>query len=175
MFSLSSQQHALSIALNNNNGKSVFYDPVKTVEFNNLNKIEEEIFYRELDSFELKNIKENKKNEIRKHCDDEIVGGFYSFALGEEYFYYSSVEEQSTINSVLTLGISSEFKAQKAITTDGIKKLGARTRIEHTYEQLKDVLLDGALHIGKQVRKKDSLIEQVENATNQKDISNIKW
>ena len=64
--------------------------------------------FRTLD--ELKALKIKKINNL---CELSIVGGFKSSVLGEEYFYYSTLEEQTTLNSLINLGFDSNFKAQK--------------------------------------------------------------
>ena len=120
--------------------------------------------------------KERKKDNINTDCDNAIVSGFYSSVLGEKYFYYSTIAEQSTLNSLINLGADLEFKAQKVnVDGDGIETLGARVKYLHTNAQLIGVLADGATHIGTQVEKKDQLEALIEQATTIDEVNAIQW
>lgn len=119
--------------------------------------------------------KEEKINEINNCCENSIVNGFYSSVLGEKHFYYSTIAEQSTLNSLVALGVDNGFKAQKIVVVDDVETLEKRIVHNHTHEQLKGVLADGAIHIGTQVAKKDELEIAIENATTVDEVNAIQW
>jgi len=124
----------------------------------------------------IEDVKISKTNEINIACDNAIVSGFYSSVLGEKHFYYSTIAEQSTLNSLINLGADLEFKAQKVnVDGDGVETLGARVKYLHTNTQLIGVLADGATHIGTQVEKKDQLEALIEQATTIDEVNAIQW
>ena len=102
-------------------------------------------------------IKASKLLSINTECNKAIISGFKSSALGEEYFYYSTIEEQSTLTSLITLGIDSNFKCQKINIVDNVEVKENRVQVPHTLAQLKQVLTDGAIHIKAQIDRKDEL------------------
>ena len=105
----------------------------------------------------LEEMRKSKIFEINEACQATITGGFKSSALGSEHFYKSTLEEQSTLNSAINLGVTNDFKAQ-VVNADGT--LGERKRYSHTIDQFKQVLADGAIHIGTVIAKKDALEAQ---------------
>lgn len=115
----------------------------------------------------LEDIRKQKLNDINSSCDKAIVSGFTSEALGSKHFYYSTLEEQSTLNSLINLGVDNQFKAQKITLVDGIETKEARKAYPHTIQQLRDVLADGFTHIATQVVKKDTLEAEI----NREDIT----
>lgn len=123
----------------------------------------------------LAGIKKEKENEINTACNNAIVSGFYSSVLGIKHFYYSTIAEQSTLNSLVALGVDNGFKAQKVVVVDDDETLEKRIVHNHTHEQLKGVLADGAIHIGTQVAKKDELEIAIENATTVDEVNAIQW
>lgn len=124
---------------------------------------------------DLKALKDKKLSDINNSCDKAIVSGFKSSALGEEHFYYSTLEEQSTLNLLINLGVDNQFKAQKITLVDGIETKEARKAYPHTIQQLRDVLADGFTHIATQVAKKDNLETQINNATTIEEVEAISW
>ena len=111
-----------------------------------------------------------KLNEINTACDNAIIGGFNSEALGAKHFYYSTIAEQSTLNSLVAIGIDNKFKAQK-VNAD--ESLADRVQYLHTVEQLKGVLVDGATHIGTVIAKKDELEALIAGATTIEEVEAI--
>lgn len=121
-------------------------------------------------------VRASKLLTINTECNKAIVSGFKSSALGEEYFYYSTLEEQTTLNSLINLGFDSNFKAQKISLVEGVEIKGERKQYPHTLSQLREILIAGATHIKAQIDKKDLL----ENQINSEDITIeelelIKW
>ncbi|RYA23893.1 hypothetical protein CRU96_05660 [Malaciobacter halophilus] len=127
------------------------------------------------DEFSLEDIKKQKLNSINNSCNQTIISGFKSKALGSWHFYYSTLEEQSTLNSLITLGVNNNFKAQKISIVDEKEVKEERIKYEHTIEQLREVLKDGATHIAEQIEKKDLLEAQINVATTVEELDGIVW
>lgn len=123
----------------------------------------------------LKDSKNKKTDEINQACEKAMVSGFKSKSLGEWHFYYSTIAEQSTLNSLINLGVSNNFKAQKINIVDEKEVKEERIQHLHTLGQLKEVLKDGAIHIATQVTKKDLLEEQIKAASTVEEIEAISW
>lgn len=123
----------------------------------------------------LKEVKEKKIDDINKSCDKAIVSGFTSEALGSKHFYYSTLEEQSTLNSLINLGVDNQFKAQKITLVDQVETKENRIAYSHTIQQLRSILADGFTHIASQVAKKDILETQINNATTIDEVEAISW
>lgn len=123
----------------------------------------------------LKEVKEKKIDDINKTCDKAIVSGFTSEALGSKHFYYSTLEEQSTLNSFINLGVDNQFKAQKITLVDQVETKENRIAYSHTIQQLRSILADGFTHIASQVAKKDILETQINNATTIDEVEAISW
>lgn len=120
-------------------------------------------------------IRASKLLTINTECNKAIVSGFKSSALGEEYFYYSTLEEQTTLNSLINLGFDSNFKAQKISLVEGVEIKGERKQYPHTLAQLREILIAGATHIKAQIDKKDLLEIQINNATTAAELELINW
>lgn len=125
--------------------------------------------------FSLDDLKKSKTATINTECNKAIVSGFKSAALGEEYFYYSTLEEQTTLNSLINLGFDSNFKAQKISLVEGVEIKGERKQYPHTLAQLREILIAGATHIKAQIDKKDLLEIQINNATTAAELELINW
>lgn len=124
---------------------------------------------------ELQIPKKEKLISINTECNKAIVSGFKSSALGSDYFYYSTIEEQSTLTSLITLGIDSNFKCQKINVVDNVEVKGNRVQVPHTLAQLKQVLADGAIHIKTQIDRKDLLESQINAVTTAEELELIEW
>ena len=120
-------------------------------------------------------VKKTKLVLINFACQNAIISGFKSSALGEEHFYYSTIEEQSTLTSLITLGIDSNFKCQKISVVDNVEVKGNRVQVPHTLAQLKQVLADGAIHIKTQIDRKDELEALINNAITVEELELIEW
>ena len=123
----------------------------------------------------LKEVKEKKIDDINKNVNEAIVSGFTSEALGSKHFYYSTLEEQSTLNSLINLGVDNQFKAQKITLVDQVETKENRIAYSHTIQQLRSILADGFTHIASQVAKKDILETQINNATTIDEVEAISW
>lgn len=123
---------------------------------------------------EISILKKSKRNEINSLCEVSIISGFKSSALGEEYFYYSTLEEQTTLNSLINLGFDSNLKAQKISLVEGVEVKEERKQYPHTLAQLRQILIDGAIHIKVQIDRKDELEVLINNATAE-ELELIEW
>lgn len=124
---------------------------------------------------DIEKIKVSKLLVINTECNKAIISGFKSSALGEEYFYYSTLEEQTTLNSLINLGFDNNFKAQKISLIEGVEVKGEREQYPHTLTQLREILIAGATHIKAQIDKKDELEVLINNATTVEELELIKW
>lgn len=124
---------------------------------------------------DIDSIKTSKILKINNDCNTAIISGFKCSALGSEYFYYSTLEEQSSLVSIITLGIDSNFKAQKITILNDVEVKEERKQYPHTLEQLKQVLGAGAVYIKAQIDKKDLLETQIKNATTVQELDGINW
>lgn len=120
--------------------------------------------------FTLAQLKEQKLNWASKKCDKKIESGFYSKALGEKYFYYSTTEEQQNLTGLCTLGIDNYFKCAKVLED---KSLDTRTMQKHTVTQLKQVLADGVTHISNCVIVKDVYKALIKASTTKEELEAI--
>lgn len=125
--------------------------------------------------FSLDDLKKSKIATINSTCNIAIISGFKCSALGEEYFYYSTLEEQTTLNSLINLGFDSNFKAQKISLVEGVEIKGERKQYPHTLAQLREILIAGATHIKAQIDKKDLLEIQINNTTTAAELELINW
>jgi hypothetical protein len=124
---------------------------------------------------DIDSIKTSKLLKINNDCNTAIISGFKCSALGSEYFYYSTLEEQSSLVSIITLGIDSNFKAQKITSLNDVERKEERKQYPHTLEQLKQVLGTGAVYIKAQIDKKDLLETRINNATTVEELELIEW
>ena len=72
-----------------------------------------------------------KYQEINGACEREIIGGFWTQALGEPHFYASALEDQLNLVGVITRALPAPVACQD--------ERGLREFREHTLEQLTQV------------------------------------
>lgn len=160
--------------LRSNSNWRIDNDVLTWLDKNQTKPTDEEIEIK-IKELELQVPKEKKLLEINTECNKAIVSGFKSSALGEEYFYYSTLEEQTTLNSLINLGFDSNFKCQKINVVENVEVKGNRVQVPHTLVQLKQVLADGAIHIKTQIDRKDALEVLINNATTADELDGIVW
>lgn len=156
---------------------------IRVIEPHQMNLVQDtwiEMTQEEIEAFlnlvpTLEQIKTSKLLSINTECNKAIVSGFKSSALGSDYFYYSTIEEQSTLTSLITLGIDSNFKCQKINVVENVEVKGNRVQVPHTLAQLKQVLADGAIHIKTQIDRKDLLEIQINAVTTVEELDGIVW
>ncbi|WP_342653512.1 hypothetical protein [Pseudomonas sp. F3-2] len=79
------------------------------------------------DSTRLQILYAEKRDEINLHCEQAIVAGFWSSALGNPFFYDSRVEDQLNLNAVIQIGKDSSFPCRD---DDGDKQFRAHTAVQ---------------------------------------------
>ena len=155
-----------------NRGKTYYLNHIK-VEFELGDEITPEMTTVQYTDEELLALaKDNKITEIDNACQSAIISGFISNALGSDHFYYSTLEEQANLTSLIALGVTNDFKAQ-IVNADGT--LGERVKHSHTLSELVQVLVHGSTHINDTIDKKDNLKTQINNAQSVTELEAIKW
>ena len=116
-------------------------------------------------------LKKIKLFNIDKLCKEAILSGFKSSILGKDYFYYSTLEEQSNLNTLVLLKNDAFFKCQEVVD----KEILERKEVLHTIEQLNNLLLDCNSHIKSQIKKKDNLEKLINSYTTIEELNSINW
>ena len=115
----------------------------------------------------LEELKLSKINSLNKKAKDLIVSGFSSPALGDNYYYQSSRDDQANLLSDVLSDIDLELKC----SSDNINF----TFVEHTALQIKQVSDAFTLHRLDALKKVDILKTSVENASSEDDLDKIVW
>ena len=118
----------------------------------------------------LQDIKNKKIEELNRACNETILAGFVSSALGEENLYDFDYEAQINLNGQLNF-INAGLTPPDAIImwkANGVPK-------EHTVEQFKVVCEDGFAHKQSNISKYWMLKQQVEQAEDEETINAITW
>ena len=113
-------------------------------------------------------VKNQRFAEINLSCQKEIESGFKSNALGESHLYQSDKQDQLNLVGVVTSGVAQPFKC----SVDGGESW---EWIEHTHEQLKQVLSDGAVVKATLLQKAGLLKAQVSSASSVEELDAIEW
>jgi hypothetical protein len=108
-----------------------------------------------------------KKSELNNSCENFITSGFISAALGSNYYYQSSRDDQANLLSDVLADIDLELKC----SSDNINF----TFVEHTALQIKQVSDAFTLHRLDALKKVDILKTSVENASSEDDLDKIVW
>lgn len=115
----------------------------------------------------LADMKVSKVAELTAACGKFIVSGFASTALGSVYRYDSDIESQ--LNLVGSVALASPIPYTCTDLT------GVKTARNHTTDQMKQVLADGAAVKVQAIAKFRALRDQVLAATSISEIEEIKW
>lgn len=111
-------------------------------------------------------------------CEQEIIKGFSSMALGSIHWYdASSVDQLNLISSITLTGPTAEnplgtsiFYACRDNTNDDIKEYQS-----HTYAQLQQIMKDSSVSRLVFLQKFSALRQQIMNMTTVTDVKSIKW
>ena len=68
---------------------------------------------------------------VNQACLQEITGGFWSFALGDRYFYGTKVEDQLNLTGLILRGLGGGYACRD--------QSGVTDFLDHTHEQLMQV------------------------------------
>lgn len=131
----------------------------------------------ELDASILTLTKRNKILELSKECENVIIAGFTSSALGIEKIYDS--EEVDQINLIGSVSTTTPTPAEPTGYTIYYAcrdpETNIKSYIEHTHYQLRQVMADGATFKLVQLQRFNTLRNQVNEATTVEDIEAIIW
>lgn len=115
----------------------------------------------------LKLAKARKIEELNKACDNLLLS-FSSSALGEEYIYDGSLEDQINLMGAVNMGVDMPFRCKKANSE-------TKENIPHTKEQLAQVFSDGVNYKASVIYKCGALKSEVEQLTDINKINAISF
>ena len=136
---------------------------------------------------DIESLKQQKKDELSKACEEAIVTGFYSDITGENILYgFDITDQQNWTTQYETVKLAEEGNPDViAYFTAmgypegmvGIKGKGESATYKFiTYEQYKAFWLQGQKHITEnRVIKYYPLLMQLNSATTKEEIENIQW
>ncbi|AXR68224.1 DUF4376 domain-containing protein [Leptospira mayottensis] len=111
-----------------------------------------------------------KKNSLIKLvnsiCESKIIAGFVSSALGTPHFYTSDRDDQLNLVGLVSLNSSVSYKC-----TD---QNGVKEYRNHTANQIKQVLSDGAIRKTLLLQKYTSLKSEIQSAKTVKQLNRIR-
>lgn len=139
------------------------------------------------EEIDLEKLKQQKKDELSKACEESIVTGFYSDITGESILYgFDLVDQQNWTTQYETVKLAEEGNPQvlgyfKAMGYPdgmvGIKGKGEKAEYKFiTYERYKYFWLQGQRHITEnRILKYYPLLTLLNSATTKEEIENIQW
>lgn len=113
--------------------------------------------------------KEAKKIELNANCDNTIMAGFSSNALGVAHTYSSLALDEIWFNATLH-----RFNIDPNFTSVNYKTLDAGYLV-HTKEQFMQVFIDGHSFGDSQITKLNNLKTQVDSAQTVDEVESIVW
>lgn len=115
-----------------------------------------------------------KSSKIREACRADILNGFVSYALGEEFFYPYTLIDQQNLNNALVL---SSIETNPTWLTQAWCRdvAGNWTFANHTAAQIQKVGVDGRAHFEAKTVKNANLQAQIVSTTTQEEIDLIVW
>lgn len=124
-----------------------------------------------LNTPDLTELKQDKTNKINLACQQEIIGGFISSALGEPHKYDSDIIDQLNFMQAYAIAkIKSQPVPYRIWSNDGTKQF-----YPHTAEQFEIAYQDGAIIKAQALQKCATLKAQIELATTQEELEAIVW
>ncbi|MBR2112590.1 MAG: hypothetical protein IJ950_06670 [Helicobacter sp.] len=115
----------------------------------------------------LKEAKEAKITELNAMCDS-LLKEFSSTALGVEYIYDGSLEDQINLIGAINLGVDMPFRCRKPHSE-------SKENILHTKEQLAKVFNDGASYKANIINQCGALKSYVESLEDIESIERVSW
>ena len=125
-----------------------------------------------ISSTSLADIKIAKISELNLSCEQTIISGFPSSALGTEHYYQSDRDDQTNLLGLVVAGQDSILKCG-VLQTDGTILWTFDT--PHTIGEIQQVFSAGATYKMEQLQKCNTLKQQVNSATTEADIDLIVW
>ncbi|MDO6383411.1 hypothetical protein [Leptospira santarosai] len=107
------------------------------------------------------------KGRVSSICSAKVISGFESDALGSAYYYDSNVDDQLNLIGLVSLNASVQQKC--ADIQNGVK-----TYREHTAEQIRQVLADGAILKSIYLQRSAALKKEIGNAKSLSELEQIK-
>lgn len=120
----------------------------------------------------LEQAKQYKIDEINQACEQVIISGFPSSALGDAHYYDSGIEDQlNLIGAALAAGAgqSVEFRCYHG-SIEGEKEWHV-----HTPSQMLQVYQDGLVYKITQLKKATTLKNIVKAATTLEEVGAVEW
>jgi hypothetical protein len=118
----------------------------------------------------LNEAKAAKIAELNQMCNQTILAGFTSSALGQEYHYPFDGEAQANLTGALAL-----LNADPTLTTVEFKVLETGKLVDHTRDQFLQVCKDAFAFKNSMIKKYHDLKDQVEAATTIEEVNAIVW
>lgn len=121
---------------------------------------------------DLSDLKSKKKNELRESCKADITNIFTSSALGSSHNYDSRIEDQQNITARWQAS-NKDGQPRKIWCHNGTEL----SRVDHTKDELAQVIIDMEAHIESCQSKLESKINEVNSVTfsNRAELNSITW
>lgn len=123
----------------------------------------------QLESSWLQVVKNEKIEELRENCNDTILSGYTSNALGEPHQYGFSYEDQINL-----AGAKQIFDLNPALPSISWKTLDAGP-LPHTRDQFLSMWLDGFNHKNNNIQKYWVKKGQVNSCNSEDEVNAVNW
>lgn len=120
----------------------------------------------------LEQAKQHKTDEINVACEETIISGFPSSALGEVHYYDSGIEDQINLIGAAfaaSAGQSVEFRCYQGSMS------GEKEWHLHSPAQMIQVYQDGLVYKITQLKKATALKNTVKAATTLEEVGAVEW
>lgn len=122
------------------------------------------------ENVDLEELRTKKLEQINYLCNQEILNGFYSSALGEPHYYNFDEEAQSNLSGTLILVNGGQISSETIISwkTDGVPQ-------NHTVSEFIQVCVDSFTHKQSKITKYWSKKYAILAMTTREDILTVNW
>lgn len=124
--------------------------------------------YQEAPGPSLEDAKIVKIQEMENFCDQEILAGFTSSALGASHHYDSGIVDQINLLGVVMLGKPTPYKCRKDGEADKQWQV-------HTPPQMQQVVADGAMARMVILQKFTELKARIAALTTHDEVASVEW
>lgn len=125
----------------------------------------------EVATYETSKAKSSKLIELEQACENQIISGFASSALGTEHWYKSELTDQMNLIGAASIGADFPYKS-------GVKNANGIITYDwmiHTAAQIKQVMSDGAAYKLQLLQKLTMLKANAEAAIDQSALDAVVW
>jgi hypothetical protein len=122
----------------------------------------------DINSIPLDDLKTLKINQLSYLCNQAILAGFNSSALGTSHFYDFEYEDQQNINAMLNL-------IGNNMATEPITWKASGVPTDHTIAQFKTLCADAFVFKNSKIGAYWTLKAQVQSATDAATVNSINW